>query len=373
MNNEAVTLNGVDLLARQSLAEQVREDSWEAQLRIGMEARATAPGRYRVGTEPMRLGSTRVARPFEADYVDVADAGHLDPVGSVLLFLGASVVDTVVTALTLEGCSPLAVVVHVTAGPDGDGSSSDGRGTRLGYQLRLDGAITAAQARAAAAWARVRDPAHRTLADGAEIRAVVRAGSSDIHLDSQPAGDGGQPADPADPAGSGPAGADPAGDGSAPARAAQVVWEVGTHVLAEVGDARVTCDQPKQLFGADLAFSPQEYLLAALACEALGFARAGGQPNAPAVAHAAGRLDLRGPYTTLDAPVGLRDVLVQLLPESLDEVPAPEAESAAADAVRRWFDHGEALRLVRDARPIDVTILLNGAPVDTGEAATIDG
>jgi hypothetical protein len=353
MNNEAVTLNGVDLLARQGLADQVREDSWEAQLRIGMEARATAPGRYRVRTEPMRLGSARVARPFEADYAEVAGAGHLDPVGSVLLFLGASVVGTVVTALTLEGCSPLAVVVHATAGPGDDG------GTRVGYQLCLDGAITAAQARAVVAWTRARDPGHRTLADGAELRAVVRAGRGDVHLDSRPA----------EPAAGRAAAGGLVTDRAWSPRAARVAWEVGTHVLAEVGDVHVACDQPKQLFGADLALSPQEYLLAALACEALGFARAGDPPDAPAVAHAAGRLDLRGPYTTLDAPAGLRDVLVQLLPESLDQVPAPEAENAAAGAVRRWFAHGHALRLVRDARPVDVTILLNGAPVDTGETA----
>jgi uncharacterized OsmC-like protein len=360
MNSKAVTLNGVDLLARQDLAEQVREDSWEAQLRVGVEARATAPGHYRVRTEPMRLGSTRVARPFEADYGDAAGAGRLDPVGSVLLFLGACVIDTVVTALTLERCSPLAVVVHATAGFDGDGS-----GARLGYELRLDGAITAAQARAVAAWARVRDPAHRTLSDAAEISAVVRAGK-DVHLTSQPAesagGGGGDSGDGGEP-----------GRGVAPPRVARVAWEVGTHVLAEAGDVHAACDQPKQLFGADLALSPQEYLLGALACEALGFARADGLPASPAVAHAAGRLDLRGPYTTLDAPAGLRDVLVQLLPESFEEARTPEAASATADAVRRWFTHGKALRLVRDARPIDVTILLNGAPVDTDDAATTHG
>ena len=102
-------LNGVDLRARESLAEQIGEDSWEAQLSIGVAAQPAAADRCRVRTEPMRLGSTRVARAFGIDQrfgpgTDCLDqrsasgtADCLDPVGSLLVALGASVADSVGT------------------------------------------------------------------------------------------------------------------------------------------------------------------------------------------------------------------------------------------------------------------------------------
>ncbi|MGW7427329.1 hypothetical protein ACWGJB_46545 [Streptomyces sp. NPDC054813] len=331
-------LNGVDLRARQALAEQIREDSWEAQLSMGVAAQGATADRCRVRTEPMRLGSTRVARAFGMDQCRGPGAGDsLDPVGSLLVALGASVADSLVTELTAEGCSPALLEVLPCAQFAADGAA------RLSYEIRLDGEVTPEQARRALAAARERGSAHRTLEEPNDIKAVVQT-ARDVHLTSRPM----------------PSGAGPFVPGRR--RSARVMWEVGTHVLAEVDGVRAESDQPKQLFGADLAPSAQEYFLAALAVEALGFADPGEATTTPdtptASVHASGRIDLRGPYSTQDVPAGLRNILVQLLPAD-----PTEEDRAAADAVRRWLAEGDALRLVRDAHTIDVSLVLDGTPV----------
>ena len=330
-------LNGIDLRARQALAEQIREDSWEAQLSIGVVAHPTSPDRCRVHTEPMRLGSTRVARAFgiEQRWGPSAGGDCLDPVGSLLVALGASVTDSVVTHLTGEGCGPALVEVLPCVE-----FGSDGGPAGLSYEIRIGGDVSVEQARRAVAAARERGSAHHTLAEPNEIKAVVQT-AQDVHLTSRPV----------------PAGAAPGGP--AWRRAARVMWEVGTHVLAEVDGAQAESDQPKQLFGADLAPSAQEYVLTALAAEALGYTApdtpAPGGPTASV--HTSGRIDLRGPYSADDSPAGLRNILVQLLP-------ADPCGPDPVGAVRRWLAEGDALRLVRDAHPIEVGLVLDGARVD---------
>ncbi|MFG2130769.1 OsmC family protein [Streptomyces sp. NPDC048751] len=333
-------LNGVDLRARQALAEQIREDSWEAQLNIGVAAQPTSPDRCRVRTEPMRLGSTRVARAFGIEQRCTSSAGDdcLDPVGSLLVALGASVADSVVTRLTGEGCGPALVEVEPCV------EFAAGGPARLSYEVRVEGDVSVEQARRAVAAAGERGSAHRTLAEPNEIRAVVQT-ARDVHLTGSPV-----------PAGTEPFTADRR-------RAARVMWEVGTHVLAEVDGVHAESDQPKQLFGADLAPSAQEYVLAALAAEALGYtaaAAAAPTPDGPPVSvHSSGRMDLRGPYSAQDAPAGLRNILVQLLPADPSAVGGEGAADPVA-AMRRWLAEGDALRLVRDAHSIDVTLVLDG-------------
>ncbi|MFF4356477.1 hypothetical protein [Streptomyces sp. NPDC001604] len=339
-------LNGVNLRARRTLAEQIREDSWEAQLSIGVAAQPAAADRCRVRTEPMRLGSTRVARAFGIDQRCGSGAGDcLDPVGSLLVALGASVADSVVTGLTGEGCSPALLEVLPRV------EFAAGGAARLSYEIRLDGDVSPAQALRALAAARERGSAHRTLEEPNDIRAVVQT-AQDVHLTSRPVPAGTEPFVPVR------------------RRAARVMWEVGTHVLAEVDGVRAESDQPKQLFGGDLAPSAQEYFLAALAAEALGFAAPEGAstaPDAPAASvHASGRIDLRGPYSAQDAPAGLCNILVQLLPAD----PSAGGGTDPVGAVRRWLGEGDALRLVRDAHPIDVTLVLDGTPVPVPHTGT---
>ncbi|MBK3568639.1 hypothetical protein [Streptomyces sp. MBT62] len=175
-------LNGIDLRARQALAEQIREDSWEAQLSIGVVAHPTSPDRCRVDTEPMRLGSTRVARAFgiEQRWGPSAGGDCLDPVGSLLVALGASVTDSVVTHLTGEGCGPALVEVLPCVE-----FGSDGGPAVLSYEIRIDGDVSVEQARRAVAAARERGSAHHTLAEPNEIKAVVQT-AQDVHLTSRP-------------------------------------------------------------------------------------------------------------------------------------------------------------------------------------------
>ncbi|WP_328313757.1 hypothetical protein OG432_28160 [Streptomyces sp. NBC_00442] len=367
-------LNGVDLMARQALAEQIREDSWEAQLSIGVHARPGPGGECRVDTEPMRLGSSRVARSFtlhqsrgagpgsssgpaptSAAPAASGAAGCLDPVGSVLVGLGACVADGVVTRLTGEGCRLTALEV-VPVAEVGGGSA------HLSYVVRVEGEVSAEQARRAVRAARERGSGHRTLEDPNEIRVVVQT-EQDVHLTARPA--------------------EAAAQLSAPARrrTARVAWEVGAHVIAEADGVRAESDQPKQLFGADIAPSAQEYFLSALAAEALLFAAdadagsgtgsvydAGSASDAEGpgpqnAVHASGRIDLRGPYSTQDAPAGLRNVLVQLLPA---DPSAKDGGGGPADAMRGWLAEGDALRLIRDAHPIRVEVVLNGTPIASG-------
>ncbi|MFF2778634.1 hypothetical protein ACFVU3_27415 [Streptomyces sp. NPDC058052] len=355
-------LNGVDLRARQALAEQIREDSWEAQLSMGVQAHPEPGGRCRVDTEPMRMGSIRVARSFSLRQSGsgpgtAAGAGDcLDPVGSVLVALGASVADSVVTRLTGEGCHlTLLEVLPVAEFARAGGGGAAG----LSYTVRVEGDVTADQARGAVRAARERSSGHRTLAEPNELRVVVQT-ERDVHLTARP-----------EPAGQGP---------FAPAerREARVSWEVGAHVIAEVDGVRADSDQPKQLFGADLAPSAQEYFLAALAAEALRFAAPDGPPASAApdgppasaardTVHASARIDLRGPYSAQDAPAGLRNVLVQLLPAD------PTAgDEGPAGAMRAWLAEGDSLRLLRDAHPIRVDVVLNGTPLAPEPAAPAD-
>ncbi|MGW6248115.1 OsmC family protein [Streptomyces roseolus] len=351
-------LNGVDLPARQALAERIREDSWEAQLSIGVQAHPEAGGRCRVDTEPMRMGSVRVARSFSLRQGDGGAAGAgsgdcLDPVGSVLVALGASVADSVVTRLSGEGChlTLLEVLPAADFAP-----APGGRAARLSYGLRIEGDVSAGQVREAVRAARERCSGHRTLEEPNELRVVVQT-EKDVHLAALPRPADRDPAAPADSGGR---------------RTARVSWEVGAHVIAEVDGVRADSDQPKQLFGADLAPSAQEYFLAALAAEALRFATSTPAPTPsppPAgqdAVHASARIDLRGPYSSQDAPAGLRNVLVQLLPA--DPTAGDDGgDGGPAGAMRAWFAEGDALRLVRDAHPIHVDVVLNGTPLTIEE------
>jgi cystathionine beta-lyase/cystathionine gamma-synthase/uncharacterized OsmC-like protein len=354
--NGMMECNGVDLWARQNLAKRIQEYSWEAQLSIGVEAQARAAGRCDVRTEPMRLGSTRVARPFSLNH-SCGDRANdcLDPVGSVLVALGACVAGTAVAALTDEGGSPSLLEVRARA----EFNRSGGRAL-LSYELRFEGAITAEQARRAAAAVRLRGSAHRTLEEANEIHVVIQTGQ-DIHLTTRPFG------------------CEPDRPSASHSRSTRVLWEVGAHVLAETDGVHAESDQPKQLFGADLAPNPEEYLLAALAAEALGFAaaaetagraedEAGAPTNGPRTStHASGRIDLRGPFSNDEAPVGMRNLLVQVLPADPFAARTPGAVDSppgAVEAVQRWFAEGDALRLIRDAGPIEVTVVLDGGPID---------
>ena len=87
-------------------------------------------------------------------------------------------------------------------------------------------------------------------------------------------------------------------------------------------------------------------------------AMAAGLSAHPGAAFVSGRIDLRGPYSAQDAPAGLRNILVQLLPADPDQ-----PGDTAAGAVRRWFAEGDALRLVRDAQRIEVRLVLGGTEV----------
>ncbi|MFI8350675.1 hypothetical protein [Streptomyces sp. NPDC085596] len=358
-------LNGVDLAARHALAEQIREDSWEAQLSIGVQAHPEPGERCRVDTEPMRLGSSRVARPFSlhqsrADpHRSASGPPHcLDPVGSLLAGLGASVADSVVAWLTGEGC----LLTFLEVLPVVEFDDTGGRAL-LSYGIHIEGEVSAEQAHGAARAARERSSGHRTLEDPNEIRVVVQT-EQDVHLTGRPLA----------------AGTDPFT--ATRRRTARVAWEVGAHVIAEVDGVRAESDQPKQLFGADVAPSAQEYVLSALAAEALRFAARPGPPpstgtdaDGPAAqdaVHASGRIDLRGPYSAQDAPAGLRNLLVQLLPAD-PSAGNDDDGGGPAGAMRAWLAQGESLRLVRDAHPIRVEVVLNGTPIAAGPDRVLTG
>lgn len=337
-------LNGVDLEGLHELGLEFHKDPWEAQLGLGVEAAPDGSGQCLVRTDPIRLGTTRAARPFVFEHGCGAQAapGTRSPLGSVLAALGACVASIVATSLTSRGLSPSRLEVLAHALRPATGVAGDSR-PELGLEIHLDGDIAVDAVRESAAEALARSSTLRTLEQPNEFRAVV-VSEENRYFTDRPC--------------SRPAGAREPAPATAERRTARAGWEAGLLVLAEVDGVSTEVDQPKQLFGADRAPSAQEHLLAALAAEALGYATddaaEGGAGTGPST-HASARLDLRGPDSPDTVPVGLCSLLVQFLPGSTGEV--------RGDAAETWLAEGEVLRLVRDEQRVTVGIVLNGTPV----------
>lgn len=310
-------LNGVDLAGRRAFTDTVLRDSWEARLSAEVEASAAVDGAVRAAPRTMGLGGTRVARSFRLP----PGPGGLDPVTAVLAALGGCVAAEAAVALTAADRSPDRL--SVTAHCDTEGG--------VGWELCVEGEVSAKEAVLAATEAAARSCVHHTLAEPAAVTVAVPSGG--LRTVSEPG---------------------VAAAGPSPARTVTAEWETGTlvHVRGDgvAGDGWAL-DRPKQLFGSDRAPGPVEHLLAALAAEALQHLPGGGS------VFASGRVDLRGSLTGRGAPVGVRDVLAQYLPGHAD-TPGP------ADALARWCAHGPVLRLLRDARPVEAALRLDGDPVD---------
>lgn len=303
-------LNGVDLTARRELAGILTEQSWEAQLATEVEATAGPAGRAELATRVTRLGGSRIARPFR---FPLGGDGRPGPVDAVLAALGCCAVTEAAVSLTEHGRMPDRLDAEVTLRPDGT----------VGCALRIDGDVSGEVAAAVLERTTTRSTALRTVAGANSVTVSSLAGGRFT----------GAAADCAAPL---------------PAAALTARWQTGSRVtVTRPGDDTplLEADQPKQLFGADRAPSPHEYLLAALAAEAAGF---GGEGD---VVCAAGRIDLRGPLAVGDAPVGLRDLLVQFL------------AAAGPEGPRRWLAEGPALRLLLEPRPVDVAFVPGGAPL----------
>jgi len=294
-------LNGVDLTARRELAGLLAEQSWEAQLAAEVEATAAPAGRAELATRVTRLGGSRVVRPFR---FALGGDGRPGPVDTVLAALGSCAATEAAVTFTEYGRLPDRLDVDVVLRPDGT------------VQCALRGGDVPPEAAATA----LRRMAERSTA----LRTVAEAGT--ITLSSPTAGRrSGTAADCAGPL---------------PTAAVTARWQSGSRVtVTRPGDDRplLEADQPKQLFGADRAPSPHEYLLAALAAEAAATGSEG------AMVCASGRIDLRGPLAVGNAPVGLRDLLAQFLTGFGPEQP------------RHWLTSGPALRLVLEPRRVEVT------------------
>ncbi|SEM40557.1 OsmC family protein [Streptacidiphilus jiangxiensis] len=331
-------LNGVDLEGLHELGREFRQEPWEAQLGLGVEATPDGPDRCLISTGPVRLGTTRAARPFVFPHGtgSPAAAGLRDPLASVLAALGAGVASEVATALTGHRVSPSRLEVRTQAQLPTGGGTLDPR-SDLTVEVRIDGDVDEETALQCVAAARTRSTVLRTLEEANEIRAVLVA-EENRYLTDRPHE---YRADTEKPGGA--------------RRSASAVWESGLLVVAEVDGVTVQTDQPKQLFGGDRAPSPEEHLLAALAAEALGHATRPGGSDHGASIHASARLDLRGPDSSEGVPVGLGSLLVQFLPGVGADV--------RAEAVDAWLTDGDVLRLVRDNHPVKVRLVLNGDSV----------
>ncbi|BCJ44128.1 hypothetical protein GCM10010168_09410 [Actinoplanes ianthinogenes] len=309
-------LAGVNLDGWRDLVVASRAASWEAQLALEASATTAADGTQRVRLLPMRLGPTRVVRPFTVGLraPESANRELLTPVEAVLTALGASAAATAATALALQGAQPQRISVRAYADRDGG----------LGYELDLSGDLTAEQILIVVGQVQAYSVVHRTLAEGSPPR-VLAASADGRHLAIPPGGDGAR---------------------DDRTHEVRVEWEAGAFSVATAGQAGVEIDQPKQLFGADRAPSPEDYLLAALAAEALQWLSPG-----PAEIHVSARRDLRGELGLDDARVALRDILIQcLLPGHGTDDDAEPTRLAA------WSAGGSAVDLVRNPRTITVTI-----------------
>jgi hypothetical protein len=334
-------LAGVDLTGLRELAAACQEESWEAMVSLTVSGRLTPDGTAVVACLPMLVGPARVVRPFriafDASRSPAPGAGSPAPVDGLLAAVGADAAATAAISLALQGADPTRISART--GLDGAGG--------IGCCLGISGALADAQARTAAEHIRRFGVIQRTVAEPATVRLRVTGG-------------GPVPGPGPDDVASCP-------DTPFPARSVQVEWETGSYSVARAGGASVPVDQPKQLFGGDRGPGPYEYLLAAVAAEALSWlARAGAE------VHVSARIDLRGMLGVADSPVGLRDLLVQfLLPAD-----SPAVASSAVSAVgvpaelTAWAADGAVLRIVRRSQEIAVSVQ-TGQYADSSPAPSV--
>jgi uncharacterized OsmC-like protein len=325
-------LNGLDLDARRDLAGTLAQDPWEAQLSGEVEVAAAPGGGHDVATRTMRLGAQRVARPFRFPLGDPLDA--------LLAALGASTAVEAAVSLTERGHAPYSLETAVRYG------AAAGSAASVRWELRITGEMTDKEAAEAGERAAACSPVHHTLTDGNRTGVAVPADG--LRATSEP---GGVPEAAL-------------GVTSPRSSTLSAVWDAGCRVWFGrygPGPAPIPAgaDQPKQLFGSDRAPSPHEYVLTALAAEALGRCT-GGRGSV----FATGRIDLRGMLAAAGksrpAPIGVRDLLVQCLPGPEDDIPVTDAD------LQRWFRYGPVLRLLRDPHPVGWAVRLNGTPVGAG-------
>lgn len=321
-------LAGVDLMGLRELAAACREASWEAMVSLTVSGRLTPDGTAVVTCLPMLVGPARVVRPFsiafDASRSPTPGTGSPAPVDGLLTAVGADAVATAAISLALQGADPTRI------------AACTGLDTAGGISCRLDisGWVADGQARTAAEHIRRFTVIQRTVAEPTSVRLRV-TGSRPLPCPA-----------PQEDGASGP-------DAPFPARSVPVEWETGNYSVARAGGASLPVDQPKQLFGGDRGPGPYEYLLAAVAAEALSWLRRAG-----AEVHVSARLDLRGTLGVADSPVGLRDMLVQfLLPADPGAVASSAASAAGVPAeLTAWARDGAVLRIVRQPREIAVWV-----------------
>lgn len=325
-------LAGVNLHGLHDLATASRSASWEAQIALEVSATPAPAGECRVSVLPMRLGPTRVVRPFTIRLrTPGAERGqHLTPVEGILAALSAGGAATAATALALQGIQPQRITVRAGTRPDGT----------LGCAFDFSADMSVEQVAIAISQVHRYGVAHRTVAEASPLRLL--AASADAHVRIATTGH-------------------PAGT-ARPDRAQQTRadWETGMFSLATAGESVVPVDQPKQLFGGDQAPAPEEYLLAALAGEALQWLSPGDDPDDRYEVHVSARRDLRGELGLDQSRVALRDVLIQCLVPALDTTGRLEA----------WAAEGHALHLIQHPQHLVTTASLDGTPVPLPEPET---
>jgi hypothetical protein len=335
-------LAGVDLTGLRELAAACREASWEAMVSLTVSGRLAPDGTAVVACLPMLVGPARVVRPFriafDASRSPMPGTGSPAPVDGLLAAIGADAVATTAISLALQGANPTRICART--GLDAAGG--------IGCRLDISGELADGQAPTVAGHVRRFAVIPRTIAEPATVRLRVTGGGP-------VAGPG-----PNEDVASGR-------DAPFPARSVPVEWETGSYSVARAGGASLPVDQPKQLFGGDRGPGPQEYLLAAVAAEALSWL-----PRAGAQVHVSARLDLRGALGVTDGPVGLRDLLVQFLPPTDSAAVASPAVSAAGvpAELTAWARDGAVSRIVRRSQEIAVSVR-DGQYADSSPAPSV--
>ena len=335
-------LAGVDLMGLRELAAACREASWEAMVSLTVSGRLATDGTAVVACLPMLVGPARVVRPFriafDASRSPTPGTSSPAPVDGLLAAVGADAVATAAISLALQGADPTRICART--GLDTAGG--------IGCCLDISGELADRQARTAAEHIRRFTVIQRTVAEPATVRLRVTGGG--------PVPGSG----PNEEVASGP-------HAPFPARSVPVEWETGNYSIARAGGTSLPVDQPKQLFGGDRGPGPQEYLLAAVAAEALSWL-----PRPGAEVHVSARLDLRGTLGVADGPVGLRDILVQfLLPTDSAAVASSAVGAADVPAeLAAWARDGTVLRIVRRSQEIAVTVA-TGQYADSSSAPSV--
>jgi uncharacterized OsmC-like protein len=283
----AISDRAVDVEGLLDLTAMVSREPWEAQSTNNVLATRDGDG-IRVRCLPMTLGSGRVIRDFEV--------GPADSVELLLSALGGCMAAAAATSFALRGAVPAELAVEV------QWRSAEG--------LRCQ--LVGADMESALAHVVEHSSTYRLLAGVGDLRATCNTPEGLRHADARPRALSG----PVDP------------------RSVVVTWQGGLRSIAGALDV----DQPKQLFGADLGPSPEEYVLAALAAEALHHVW---EHEEVLEIHASARRDLRGHLGFPGIPVEQRSVLVQFV--GLD---VPEA------LARDWLDQGTVAGLVIGAQHI---------------------